>query len=136
MGCLCEELAGKIVITSPICIGHFWIFENLKPDELNALTENAFRKAYNAGDKVLSQDDPATQMFFVKAGRVKLSKLMEDGTEITLDIHKAGDFLAEYVLNEDMDYPVSVWGTEKPSPANLPKNSLKNSSSNIPILIC
>jgi CRP/FNR family transcriptional regulator len=37
---------------------------------------------------------------------------MEDGSEITLDIRKAGDFLGEDMLSEEMDYPVSAWCME------------------------
>jgi len=47
-------------------------------------------------------------MFLIKAGRVKLSKLLEDGTEITLDIRKAEDFLGENMLGEDIHYPVTA----------------------------
>ncbi len=38
---------------------------------------------------------------------------MEDGTEITLDIRKAGDFLGENMLSEDIEYPVTAWCLEK-----------------------
>jgi hypothetical protein len=31
-GCLCEQLAGKDVKLSSVCIGHFWMFENM-PEE-------------------------------------------------------------------------------------------------------
>ncbi len=54
------------------------------------------------------QGSPADEMFLIKAGRVKLSKLLEDGNEITLDIRKAGDFLGENMLGEDIHYPVTA----------------------------
>lgn len=47
-------------------------------------------------------------MFLIKAGRVKLSKVHEDGHEITLDLRKSGDFLGEQMLSEESDYPVSA----------------------------
>jgi len=112
MGCVCEELAGKDVVLSPTCIGHLWIFENLQPEELDALSKAALRKKYERGQAIFQQGDPAKEMFLVKAGRVKLSKVMEDGTEITLDMRKAGDFLGENMLSEDMDYPVTAWCME------------------------
>src|SRR5208283_515494 len=43
-----------------------------------------------------------------QAVRVKLSKLNEEGNELTLDIRKAGDFLGEQVLNEEFDYPLTA----------------------------
>lgn len=112
MGCLCEELAGKDAVLSPTCIGHLWIFKNLLPEELDALSKAALRKKYERGQAIFQQGDPAKEMFLVKAGRVKLSKVMADGAEITLDIRKAGDFLGENMLSEDMDYPVTAWCME------------------------
>ena len=52
-------------------------------------------------------------MFLLKAGRVRLSKLLEDGTEFTLDIRKAGDFLGENMLSEEGTYPVTAWCMEE-----------------------
>ena len=112
-GCLCEELAGKDVDLSSICIGDLWIFESLSPEEMGALVRNAIRKVYDRGQAVFLQGDPAREMFLLKAGRVKLSKITEEGTEITLDIRKAGDFLGENMLSEDIEYPVTAWCMEK-----------------------
>ena len=112
MGCVCEELVGKDLALSPTCIGHLWVFQNLLPEEMDALSKGALRKKYERGQAIFSQGEPANQMFLLKAGRVKLSKVTEDGTEITLDIRKAGDFLGENMLGEDMDYPVSAWCME------------------------
>jgi CRP-like cAMP-binding protein len=112
MGCLCNEMAGSGVEVSPTCIGHLWVFENLKPTELAALAQAAGRKPYKKGQVVFSQGDSANRMFLIKAGRVKLSKITADGHEITLDIRKAGDFLGESMLIEDADYPLTAWCLE------------------------
>ena len=47
-------------------------------------------------------------MFLIKGGRIKLSKVTEEGLEITLDIRKAGDFLGENMLNQDAAFPVTA----------------------------
>jgi len=112
MNCFCAEKAGKGLKISPTCIGHLWVFENLQPEELQAVATSALRKSYNRGEPVFMQGDPAKAISLIKAGRVKLSKLMEDGSEITLDIRKAGDFLGENMLSEETDYPVSAWCME------------------------
>jgi len=113
MECLCEEIAGKGVKLSPECVGHLWLFENLQPEEVGALVKTALRKKYERGKPVFMQGDRADQMFLIKAGRVKLSKLTEEGTEITLDIRKAGDFLGENMLSEEIEYPLSAWCMEE-----------------------
>jgi CRP-like cAMP-binding protein len=113
MGCLCEQLAGKGIEISPTCIGHLWVFADLRPEEIQAVAESASRKRFNRGEAVFLQGDPGRAISLIKAGRVKLSKVMEDGSEITLDIRKAGDFLGEGMLSEEMDYPVSAWCMEE-----------------------
>jgi CRP/FNR family transcriptional regulator len=108
MGCVCEEIAGKDISLSPVCIGHLWIFKDLESKELEALTASAMRKQVAKGNSLFIQGDSAEEMFLIKGGRVKLSKLLENGTEITLDIRKAGDFVGENMLSEETDYPVSA----------------------------
>ena len=51
-------------------------------------------------------------MFLIKGGHVKLSKVLEDGTELTLDIRKAGDFVGENMFSEEGQYPVSAYCLE------------------------
>ncbi len=108
MGCPCDQQAGNNFLVTPTCIGHLWVFENLRPEELQALTQAALRKIYKRGEEVFSQGDSAQKMFLIKAGRVKLSKISEEGDEITLDIRKAGDFLGESMLTEDIEYPLAA----------------------------
>lgn len=113
MGCLCESLAGKGIAVSPTCIGHLWVFADLQPEEIQAVAQSALRRSFDRGKAVFMQGDPGGAISLIKAGRVKLSKVLEDGSEITLDIRKAGDFLGEDMLSEVMDYPVSAWCMEE-----------------------
>lgn len=59
------------------------------------------------------QGDSGNAVSLIKAGRVKLSKILEDGIEITLDIRKSGDFLGENMFSEEADYPVTAWCMEE-----------------------
>ncbi len=107
--CVCSEIPLKNgAVLSPVCIGSLWLFENLDAREIAALAEAAVRRTYEEGESIFSQGDNVDRLFLVKAGLVKLSKVMEDGTEITLDMRKSGDFLGENMLGEDVEYPVSA----------------------------
>ena len=86
MACLCEKVAGKDINLSPTCIGNLWIFDNIEPTELEALSREALRKKSAPGQALFMQGDPTDEMFLIKGGLVKLSKVLEDGTELTLDI--------------------------------------------------
>jgi CRP-like cAMP-binding protein len=107
MACLCERLAKGLVL-HPTCIGHVWIFEHLSAEDLSALGAAAIRKQYDRGKMIFSQGQRADEMFLIKAGRVKLTKITEAGEEMTLDIRQGGDFIGENTLNEEIDYPVSA----------------------------
>lgn len=108
MTCLCEQIAGDDIELSPICIGNHWIFKNLDPADIKALSQEALRKKSIKGQSVFLQGDPADEMFLIKGGRIKLSKVLEDGTELMLDIRKTGDFVGENMFSEEGKYPVSA----------------------------
>jgi CRP/FNR family transcriptional regulator len=108
MGCPCEELAGKDIALSHVCIGHLWIFRDLAAKELQMLAGNAIRRQMKKGQFVFHQGDDSMAMFLLKSGRVKLTKILENGSEITLDIRKSGDFIGENMLSEELEYPFNA----------------------------
>lgn len=108
MGCPCDTLAQTETSLSPVCLGHLWMFNNLAPSELEVLISNAARRKVDKGRFIFTQGDPSGEMFLLKSGRVKLTKILENGSEITLDIRKAGDFIGENVLTGPGDYPVNA----------------------------
>ncbi len=113
MTCLCEELAGKHLHLSSTCIGHLWLFGKLERNELEALSRSAIRLKTIKGQSLFLQGDPSDEMFLIKSGRVKLTKLIEDGSEILLDIRKSGDFVGENMFSEEGTYPVNAYCLEE-----------------------
>ena len=112
MTCKCQQIAGDDIELSPICIGSLWIFRNLDPAEIEALSHDALRKRSTKGQALFNQGDPTDEMFLIKGGRVKLTKVLENGSELTLDIRKAGDFVGENMFAEEGRYPVSAYCLE------------------------
>jgi len=94
---------------NPTCLGSLAIFQGLEPEEKQALASRALRRRYAAGEAVFHQGEPADQMFLIKAGRVKLSKVNQEGDEIILDIRGGGDVLGENMLNQEGElFPVAA----------------------------
>jgi CRP/FNR family transcriptional regulator len=115
MVCVCNKNA-DLSACSQVCIGNLWLFEGLETEEITRLVEKAYRKQYEPGQAVFIQGDRAKSLFLIKKGRIRLARTMDNGTEITLDIRKAGDFLGEYLLNDlekDYFFPVSAWCLEE-----------------------
>jgi CRP/FNR family transcriptional regulator len=108
MTCLCEQIAGEKIELSKVCLGNLWIFQDLNPADIAALNQKALRKKMAKGSILFQQGDKADEMFLIKGGRMKLSKILEDGSELTLDIRKAGDFVGENMFSDEGIYPVSA----------------------------
>ena len=125
MTCLCEQIADKDIELSPTCIGHLWIFENLKPEEIEALSHEALRKKSVKGETLFMQGDPANEMFLIKGGRIKLTKVLDDGNELTLDIRKAGDFVGENMFSEEGECPVSAYCLEDTLTCGFSRNQFE-----------
>lgn len=71
------------------------------------------KRSIAAGAPVFTQGAPVDSLFLIKTGRIKLSKVNEDGTEITLDFRKAGDVLGEDIFAGEQTYPLSAWAMEE-----------------------
>ena len=108
MGCLCQQIAGDDIELSPTCIGNLWIFEKLAPEDVQALAKKSLRKKMKKGETVFMQGDSANEVFLIKGGRIKLTKVLENGTELMLDLRKSGDFVGENMFSDEGEYPVSA----------------------------
>ncbi|MDR2611506.1 MAG: Crp/Fnr family transcriptional regulator [Deltaproteobacteria bacterium] len=107
--CPCNALHPAEEGWSPFCIGGLWLFAGLNREDLGALAGTLVRNVFETGDTVFRQGDPAQSIFLIKSGRIRLSRVMENGTELILDIRKPGDYLGEYILNEmDQGFPYPV----------------------------
>ncbi|MDR2368671.1 MAG: Crp/Fnr family transcriptional regulator [Deltaproteobacteria bacterium] len=117
MPCPCDGQKSKDCQEwSDFCIGQLWLFSGLKREELAAVAERAHRQTFGPGEPVFLQGDPAKSIYLIKMGSIRLSRVMENGTEFIMDIRKPGDCLGEYILNDlgsDYDYPVSAWCLNK-----------------------
>ncbi|MBZ0156931.1 MAG: Crp/Fnr family transcriptional regulator [Alphaproteobacteria bacterium] len=113
MGFLCDESARKTAALSPLCIGSLWVFEHLRPEEVKAIIGIAQPRQYKKRQIIFTQGDPASEMFLVRYGRVKMSRLSSEGNELTLDIMKSGDFVGEQALEESFTYPFTATSIEE-----------------------
>ena len=125
MGCLCQDVAGKEMELSSTCIGEHWVFKNLSEEEAEALSRDALRRKFSRGETLFFQGDEASELFLLKAGRIKLSKVLEDGSEITLDIRKSGDVVGENALSNEGAYPVSAFFLEEGLTCSFSKTQLE-----------
>ncbi len=84
MQCICEKLGADFSELSPVCIGNLWLFRDLPNETLMAMSQSAIRYPKKRGERIFLEGDPADTMFLIKGGRIKLSKLSESGTSLSL----------------------------------------------------
>ncbi|MCK9471477.1 MAG: Crp/Fnr family transcriptional regulator [Bacilli bacterium] len=81
-----------------ICVDVVPIFNSLTIDEKVELSSKAIHKTYNKGDFVYQAGDRENSLFIVHQGKIKISRLSEDGKEQIIRIVGKGEFMGEFSL--------------------------------------
>ena len=79
------------------------MFKGISDAEVKHLDDITFMKHYDKKDLIYLPGDVSDQVYMLKEGRVKISKLSEDGREITLVILEPGEIFGESALIDDKE---------------------------------
>ncbi len=71
------------------------------PEELAALDASGRRRAYRSGDFCYLQGDPSDGVFVLRAGRIRLARVTDDGREFVIGFVKPGELFGEVALVGD-----------------------------------
>ncbi len=74
------------------------LFKSLSEHELDYLTSHMVVNSFGNKTVVLQEQDVPNSLYIVGAGRLKMTKLREDGREIVLSILSTGDYFGETTL--------------------------------------
>ncbi len=74
------------------------LFSELKEDELNSLAKVTVRQTFKKDNMVLIEEDVGSTMFIILNGRVKISRISDEGREVILSILVDGDFFGEMAI--------------------------------------
>jgi CRP-like cAMP-binding protein len=112
MKCDCGEFLSKGCWTTEKCIKGYWLFKDLNRSQAEEVQRIGLRKYLKKGSFVFTQGDSCDEMFLIKIGRIKLYKVNEDGSEVTLDFRKAGDLIGENIFTGQENYPLNARAME------------------------
>ncbi len=73
-------------------------FSELNLDQRRFVRENTVMKSINKAQIIYFQDDPASSVYFLKEGSIRISKIHLDGTEFMLTILGPGEIFGESSL--------------------------------------
>src|SRR3954462_1085006 len=77
------------------------LFSGLQRDEIQRFAELTRERSYPKGSVILFQDDPGDSLFVLRAGRVKVVLIGEDGREVILGVLEPGAHFGELALIDD-----------------------------------
>ncbi|MBF0473096.1 MAG: Crp/Fnr family transcriptional regulator [Nitrospirae bacterium] len=86
---------------------NFWsidglnIFTNLTEKEITLLKKASSPFKINKDKTLFMQGDPAKTLYYLKEGRIKLSRLAPDGRKLTLDLVEPKEFFGELCLSSE-----------------------------------
>src|SRR5688572_17059028 len=92
-----------------------------------ALVAHAMRRRnYRRGEVIFRQDDPGNALYLIESGTVKISRLGEDGREITLTLLHSGEYFGELALLDDEPRSADAIAVDPTTVYLLPKAEFKS----------
>jgi len=83
------------------------MFFDLTDEDLNMISEIILTRKYRKGMIIFMEGEPGDGLYFIKEGRVKISKMTSDGREQILHLLKQGDVFAEVTLFDGGPFPAT-----------------------------
>ena len=71
------------------------LFADLDDEELVEIWNHVQTRSYKKGNIILFEEDPGDSLFIIKEGKVKITRLSEEGREVILSILGEGEFFGE-----------------------------------------
>ncbi len=88
------------------------LFSGLRASEIQKFADLTRERAYPKGSVILFQDDPGDSLFVLRAGRVKVVLISEDGREVILGVLEPGAHFGELALIDDQPRSAHVIAME------------------------
>lgn len=93
-------------------LGSVSLFRGLGRDTLQRFAEVTREKRYPRGSVIVFAEDPGDSLFIVRAGRVKVVLLGDDGREVILGVLGVGEHFGELALIDDQPRSAHVIAME------------------------
>lgn len=88
------------------------LFSRLPADTLELLGRQAQLRRFATGEKLVGQGDPASGLFVIGSGRVRVYRISDDGQQATLEILGPGECLGEMAVLDERPRSASAVAME------------------------
>lgn len=84
------------------------LFDMLNEEQLEQIASLLLKRFYKAGRIIFVEGEPGEAVFFLKSGRIKVTRADSEGRQQILHFINPGEMFAEVVLFGDGDYPATA----------------------------
>lgn len=98
---------------SPDILKNIPLFSELNDRDLEKIIQVASRQKYHKDNLILLEEEVGSTMFIILSGRVKISRISDDGREVILSILSDGDFFGEMSLLDGHTRSANVTAIEE-----------------------
>jgi CRP/FNR family cyclic AMP-dependent transcriptional regulator len=88
------------------------LFSSLTDDEISLIRKKLSVKRFKKNEVILFEKDTSKYMYIIIKGKVKVIQTTEDGKEIFLAVHRAGEFFGEMSFIDGKTSPATVTAAE------------------------
>jgi CRP/FNR family transcriptional regulator, cyclic AMP receptor protein len=99
-------------VSTPQFLGSIPLFRGLSALDLDRIAEVTRLRDYPRGSVIVFEHDPGDALFVVRAGRVKVVLVGEDGREVILGVLGVGEHFGELALIDDQPRSAHVIAME------------------------
>ena len=96
-------------------------FSGIPADIQLWLAERMNRQRHRRGQRIFDEGTDCTQLFYIEAGAVKVSRVLESGRELIVDVLYAGESVGEVALIEGSVFPATATAQEDSVLLTLPR---------------
>jgi len=84
------------------------LFEGLSPEDLNLVVNRASLRGVQPGVSLFRQEEPASEMFLLESGRVRLYEITADGRELLMRFVRPGEVFGDKAAIPGSQYRASA----------------------------
>jgi len=105
---------------------HFELFKQLKKEDIEDILSHVHCRSFPKKTQIVTEGDTSHSLYFILEGRVKIYLADDNGKEITVNTHCAGDFFGELGLIKSIPRTASVLTLEDSRLGIMPKSDFKH----------
>ena len=100
------------------------LFRNLSAEELSELEPYLSSSSYKKKEEIFSEGDPPDWFYIVVRGKVKITKISQEGKEIILEIISPNDIFGGVAVLKSFPYPANAIAMEETDVLKISRKNL------------